>query len=330
MLRLEAITKTFGERAGAFDVDLEVRRGEIVALLGASGSGKTTILNVVAGVLLADSGRIRLDDVEITKEPPQARRLGYVFQDFALWPHLTVAEHVALVAPPGLDRAALLERVGLTALAGRKPHALSGGQRQRVALARALAAGPKIVLLDEPYSALDPVLREELRLEVAQFIRAADVGALHVTHDPDEAMSVADRIAVMDHGRIVQFGPAREVYHHPASIAAARAFGRVAFLRANVTSGTAYVDGSRWPIADRSLDGRAVLAIRHEDLVLSEEGAQGTIVGRFLARDGAYVRVRYAEGDVVAATDGTVGAKIRLAPAEALTAFAAVEEGRGA
>jgi iron(III) transport system ATP-binding protein len=325
MLRLEAITKAYGERAGAFDVDLEVNPGEIVALLGASGSGKTTLLNAIAGVLLPDRGRIWIDDREITRAPPQARRLGYVFQDFALWPHLTVREHVALVASPEFDRSGLLERLGLSALAARKPHALSGGQRQRVALARALAAEPKIVLLDEPYSALDPVLREDLRVEVAQFIRDAGVGALHVTHDPDEALSVADRIAVMEGGRIVQFGPAHDVYRRPASVAAARAFGRVAFLRANVGSGFAHVNGSRWPIGDRSLEGPAILAIRHDELAISDAGAEGTIVARFTVRDGAYVRVRYPEGDVVAAIDGAPGANIRLAPANALAAFADVE-----
>jgi iron(III) transport system ATP-binding protein len=322
MLRIEAISKAYGERAGAFDVDLDVNAGEIVALLGASGSGKTTLLNVIAGVSHPDRGRMWIDGREITRVPPQSRRLGYVFQDFALWPHLTVREHVALVAPPGFDQAGLLERVGLAALAARKPQALSGGQRQRVALARALAAEPKIVLLDEPYSALDPVLREELRVEIAQFIRDAGVGALHVTHDPDEALSVADRIAVMDGGRIVQFGPAHDVYRHPNSIAAARAFGRVALLNATAGSGFAHVNGTRWPIADRALDGRATLAIRHDELGVSDTGAEGTIVARFNVRDGAYIRVRYPEGEVVAAMDGELGARIRLAPANPVAAFA--------
>jgi iron(III) transport system ATP-binding protein len=325
MLRLEAIGKAYGERAGAFDVDLDVQPGEIVALLGASGSGKTTLLNVIAGVAHADRGRIWIDGREITHAPPQARRLGYVFQDFALWPHLTVREHVALVASPGFDSMGLLERVGLAALATRKPQALSGGQRQRVALARALAADPKIVLLDEPYSALDPVLREELRVEIAQFIRDAGVGALHVTHDPDEALSVADRIAVMDGGRIVQFGPTREVYRHPASVAAARAFGRVALVRASVSAGFAQISGSRWPVADRSLEGPATLAIRHDELLVSDSGAEGTIVARFTVRDGSYIRVRYPEGDVVAALDGVPGTSIRLAPPAEVAAFATTE-----
>jgi iron(III) transport system ATP-binding protein len=306
-------------------VDLDVNRGEIVALLGASGSGKTTLLNVIAGVSHPDRGRIWIDDREITRAAPQARRLGYVFQDFALWPHLTVREHVALVAAPGFDQSGLLERVGLAALAARKPHALSGGQRQRVALARALAAEPKIVLLDEPYSALDPVLREELRVEVAQFIRDAGVGALHVTHDPDEALSVADRIAVMEAGRIVQFGAARDVYRHPASVAAARAFGRVALMRATVRSGFAHINGSRWPVADGSLEGPAILAIRHDDLVVSDSGAEGTIVGRYTVRDGTHIRVRYPEGEVVAVLDGAPGTHIRLAPANPVAAFARVE-----
>jgi iron(III) transport system ATP-binding protein len=163
-------------------------------------------------------------------------------------------------------------------------------------------------------------LREELRVEVAQFIRDAGVGALHVTHDPDEALSVADRIAVMEGGRIVQFGRAHDVYRHPSSVAAARAFGRVATVR----SGFARIGGSRWPIADRSLEGPAILAIRHDDLAVSDSGAEGTIVARFTVRDGAYVRVRYPEGDVVAELDGALGTHIRLAPAHAVAAFADV------
>lgn len=325
MLRLESVTKAFSERAGAFDVDLRIERGEIVALLGASGSGKTTLLNVIAGVFQPDRGSIWIDDREITGASLQARRLGYVFQDFALWPHLRVREHVTLVASPGFNTARLLERLGLEPLAERKPAALSGGQRQRVALARALAAQPQIVLLDEPYSALDPVLREELRVEVAQLIREAGVGALHVTHDPDEALSVADRIAVMERGRIVQTGPAREVYLHPNSPAAARAFGRVAFLTAEVAAGFAHVDGARWPITDRSLVGRALLAVRHDDLVVSASGAEGTVVGGVAARDGVYLRVRFSSGELFAGVEGELGAKIRLAPSHALAAFAPSE-----
>ncbi|MDW8358893.1 ABC transporter ATP-binding protein [Thermus sp.] len=232
MVRLEGLSKRYPQGGGVEGVDLEVGEGEVLVLLGASGSGKTTLLHLVAGLLLPDRGRVYLGGKEVTHLPPERRQVGYVFQDQALWPHLTALEHLLLVMPrPDRKEAlALLERVGLLDHAGKRPGELSGGQRQRVGLARALARRPKVLLLDEPYSALDPVLREELRLEVRVLLKEMGTTALHVTHDPEEAMLLADRVGVMAEGRLLQVGSPEEVYEAPGSLAAFLALGRANLL----------------------------------------------------------------------------------------------------
>ncbi|WP_038044117.1 ABC transporter ATP-binding protein [Thermus tengchongensis] len=233
MVRLEGVAKRFPGGGGVLGVDLEVGEGEVFVLLGASGSGKTTLLHLVAGLHLPDAGRVFLGGKEVTHLPPERRQVGYVFQDQALWPHLTALDHLLLVMPrPDRKEAlGLLERVGLLDHAHKRPHQLSGGQRQRVALARALARRPQVLLLDEPYSALDPVLREELRLEVRTLLKEQGTTALHVTHDPEEAMLLADRVGVMSQGRLLQVGSPKEVYLHPNSLESFLAFGRANLLR---------------------------------------------------------------------------------------------------
>ncbi|MFD3004570.1 ABC transporter ATP-binding protein [Thermus tengchongensis] len=233
MVRLEGVAKRFPGGGGVLGVDLEVGEGEVFVLLGASGSGKTTLLHLVAGLHLPDAGRVFLGGKEVTHLPPERRQVGYVFQDQALWPHLTALDHLLLVMPrPDRKEAlGLLERVGLLDHAHKRPHQLSGGQRQRVALVRALARRPQVLLLDEPYSALDPVLREELRLEVRTLLKEQGITALHVTHDPEEAMLLADRVGVMSQGRLLQVGSPKEVYLHPNSLESFLAFGRANLLR---------------------------------------------------------------------------------------------------
>ncbi|TFU14323.1 ABC transporter ATP-binding protein [Thermus tengchongensis] len=233
MVRLEGVAKRFPGGGGVLGVDLEVGEGEVFVLLGASGSGKTTLLHLVAGLHLPDAGRVFLGGKEVTHLPPERRQVGYVFQDQALWPHLTALDHLLLVMPrPDRKEAlGLLERVGLLDHAHKRPHQLSGGQRQRVALVRALARRPQVLLLDEPYSALDPVLREELRLEVRTLLKEQGTTALHVTHDPEEAMLLADRVGVMSQGRLLQVGSPKEVYLHPNSLESFLAFGRANLLR---------------------------------------------------------------------------------------------------
>lgn len=248
-LQLTQLGASFGwgaaRRSVLTDINLSVQPGEIVALLGASGSGKTTLLRIVAGILPPAAGQVWLAGQDATHWPPERRGLGYLFQDYALWPHLSVLQHLELLgAAAPLE---LLERVGLAQYAQVGPDQLSGGQRQRVALARALCRQPTLVLLDEPYSALDPVLREDLRGEVAALLREQGQAALHITHDPDEALSVADRVVVLGAGSVLDDGPPERVYHAPTSLGSAQALGRLNVLPAHLLEpGQAGVVAFRW------------------------------------------------------------------------------------
>ena len=226
-LVLDRLSKRYGTGAPAVDaVSLEVARGECIALLGPSGCGKTTTLRLVAGFVTPDAGRILLEGRSIGAEPPHRRRIGMVFQSYALFPHLTVAGNVAfgleMQAVPTAERRArvteVLAMVGLDALAGRYPAQLSGGQQQRVALARALVTRPSLLLLDEPLSNLDATLRVEMREEIGRLRRAAGITTLFVTHDQEEALALADRIAVMHQGRIVECATPQELSEHPRHV----------------------------------------------------------------------------------------------------------------
>ncbi len=202
-----------------------MRAGEFVALLGPSGCGKTTLLRIVAGLLAADRGRVTLDGADITRVPAHKRNVGVVFQSYALFPHLTVAENVAFGlkahGTPAGEIAGIVARVlalvRLTDYAARAIGALSGGQQQRIAVARALAVKPKLLLLDEPLSALDRKLRETMRIELGHLLRDLGITAIFVTHDQDEALVMSDRIAVMNHGRLEQFDTPAAIYAHPAT-----------------------------------------------------------------------------------------------------------------
>ena len=222
---LVGVRKTYGEVVAVDGVDLEIGRGEFFTMLGPSGSGKTTTLRLVAGFERPDAGRVELRGVDITGEPPFARDVNTVFQDYALFPHMSVAENVAY----GLrirrvrrrDRqervAEALELVRLTGFEGRRPSQLSGGQRQRVALARAIVNRPQVLLLDEPLGALDFKLRPEMQIELKRIQRELGMAFLYVTHDQEEALTLSDRLAVFNRGRIEQVGPPAEVYEHPAT-----------------------------------------------------------------------------------------------------------------
>lgn len=321
MLRLEYVSKNFG-KAGVFEVTLELAPGEIMAVLGASGSGKTTLLNLVAGLLKPDTGRIFLGPDEVTHQPPEQRGLAYVFQDHALWPHLSALEHLLLVMKKPNREAAhqLLERVGLAGLDARKPHQLSGGQKQRVALARALAAKPRLLLLDEPYSALDPVLREELRLEVASLLRAEEVSALHVTHDPDEALAVADRVVVMEGGRIVQVDTPSKVYTRPQTLSAARAFGRLNLLPIQVEKGHVQIDGQAWKVEGLE-HGLGLLAFRYEDLQPGPQGLLARVLVVYGGRGERLCRVDLGVGEALVKLKAEPGEEVYLAPVGTLRVF---------
>ncbi len=231
------VRKAFGDKVALDDVSLTIEPGSFVVLLGPSGSGKTTLLRCLAGIERPTRGEIAIDERVVvgpsTFVAPEKRGLAMVFQDYALWPHLTVARNVAFPlqssARTKQERAArvedLLERVGIAHLSERFPNQLSGGEQQRVALARALAADVGLILFDEPLSNLDADRREQLRLEIATLTRAAGATALYITHDQSEALALADRVGVLNQGRLVQFGTPEDVYRRPASAFVARFTG---------------------------------------------------------------------------------------------------------
>ncbi len=251
---VEGLSKAYGERVVLDGVSIDVQPGSLTAILGASGSGKTTLLRLIAGFERADAGTIRLADHEVEGPrgfvPPERRRIGYLPQDGALFPHLNVAANVAF----GLrtwalrrDRAALerrvaelLELVGLVGFERRATQRLSGGERQRVALARALAARPELVLLDEPFSALDVELRTSMRREVVDVLAKAGATAILVTHDQDEALSIAARVAVLQHGRIVQYDEPSALYRRPVNGEVARFVGHGNLLLGRLEDGVVH------------------------------------------------------------------------------------------
>jgi len=224
-LRLQGIRKSYGPVIAVDGVDLEVREGEFFTLLGPSGSGKTTLLRLIAGFERPDSGRIELGGRDVTSLPPYARETNTVFQDYALFPHMTVGDNIGYgLRVKGVPRAErrdrvkrALQMVRLSGLESRRPNQLSGGQRQRVALARAVINEPEVMLLDEPLGALDLKLRQDMQLELKRIQKEVGITFVYVTHDQEEALTMSDRMAVMSNGRIEQTGPPVEVYERPAT-----------------------------------------------------------------------------------------------------------------
>jgi putrescine transport system ATP-binding protein len=241
---LDGVGKTYGDFTAVGSVSLAIHKGEMFALVGASGCGKTTLLRMLAGFVTPSSGRITIDGVDMTDVPPYDRPVNMMFQSYALFPHMTVAENVGyglrrldLDAATRTQRVAeALEMVQLGALGKRKPHQLSGGQRQRVALARALIRRPKVLLLDEPLSALDKKLRESTQFELMDLQYEVGITFIVVTHDQDEAMALASRIAVMDRGAVVQVGTPAEVYEFPKTRFVADFFGTANLLEGTVAA----------------------------------------------------------------------------------------------
>jgi iron(III) transport system ATP-binding protein len=306
---LRGVSKSFGALRAVREVSLEIERGELMAVLGPSGCGKTTLLRTIAGFERPDAGSVVVGDEVVAGSgrfvPPERRRIGMVFQDYALFPHLTVRANVAfgLAARPRDERDPVtlrtLELVGLQHKADRYPDELSGGERQRVALARAMAPGPALVLLDEPFSSLDASLRAGLRREVELILRDAEATALLVTHDQEEALSLADRLAVMREGRIVQVGAPEEVYVRPASRWAAQFVGEV-----NVLSGVAHGRGVETELGVFDLrapaSGSVHVAVRPEQLELraDHDGNAEVVAREFRGHDVLY-RLRHEAGRVV-------------------------------
>ncbi len=284
-LELAHISKSWGRLAALADISLQVQRGTFLSLLGPSGCGKTTLLRVIAGTLAPDGGRVVVDGTDVTRLPTYRRNMGMVFQSFALFPHLSVADNVAFPLqvrgrPRSEQRARVsevLRMVHLDAFADRFPRELSGGQQQRVGLARAIVYQPKILLLDEPLSNLDASLREEMRLEISQVTRQLGITAIYVTHDQQEALALSDAIAVMNHGHIVQLGSPEEIYRTPAGEFVARFIGYANSIPVQVEGGRARLeaDGSVLEIPRVTLAGAAVAFIHASAVELGPAESSG-------------------------------------------------------
>jgi iron(III) transport system ATP-binding protein len=277
-LTIRGVTKSFADTPVLRGVDLDVPSGSLTAVLGPSGCGKTTLLRLVAGFAAPDAGTIAFDDRVVCGPghvtPPQRRRVGYVPQEGALFPHLTVADNITFGLPRRARRARqrvgeLLDLVGLEgSCADRFPHQLSGGQQQRVALARALAPEPALVLLDEPFASLDAGLREGTRHAVLEALRATGATAVLVTHDQAEALSMADQVAVLRDGRVVQAGPPKAVYESPSDLGVASFVGEAMVLPARVTGGKAECALGTIAVLSACPDGSAQVLIRPEQVRL--------------------------------------------------------------
>jgi putative spermidine/putrescine transport system ATP-binding protein len=279
---LEDVAKHYGPNVAVENMTLRIKSGELVALLGPSGCGKTTTLRMVGGFVDVTSGRINVGGRDITGLPPNQRNMGFVFQSYALFPHMTVAENVAFglemrrLAKPDIEQKVrrALARVRLEALAGRLPKQLSGGQQQRVALARALVIEPDVLLLDEPLSNLDATLRQEMKIEIRQLQQSLGLTTIFVTHDQDEAMSTADRMVLMRQGRIEQIGTPDAIFNTPASCFTAEFMGIPNLIPGRMTGRETFMSdgGAVFAIGDRNrLVGPCVLALRPETIAISTE-----------------------------------------------------------
>ena len=301
-LRVRGLTKRFGAAAALDDIDLEVEAGGFTCLIGPSGCGKTTLLRLVAGLETQSAGAIEIEGRDVSDRPPAERGVGMVFQSYALFPNLSVAQNVTYglrraSAGQRRDRAeALLATVGMAGFGARLPRQLSGGQQQRVAIARALATEPRILLLDEPLSALDPLIRERLRGELKALQQRLGVTTVMVTHDQAEALAIADRIAVMRAGRIVQAGTPEEIYHRPATAFVAGFVGAANLIAAEVAGpGTVRLWGKAPVSAEvngHAEGARVTAIIRPEAVRLAKDGEPclpAAVVGRTFT--GAIVRV---------------------------------------
>jgi ABC-type Fe3+/spermidine/putrescine transport system ATPase subunit len=299
-LALSGITKRFGDHVAVDNLTIEIPAGELLALIGASGSGKTTTLRIAAGYESPDSGSVMLGGKDITQFAPQKREFGMVFQHYALFPHMNVAQNVAfglearrVPRAARLDKARVaLQSVGLGGADARPVQSLSGGEQQRVALARALVINPRALLLDEPLSNLDPTLRESTREELRAVLHRAGVPALFVTHDQEDAFAIADRIALIERGHLLQTGTPEELYDRPASLAVARFMGRSTILPAEdrgdrgalTIGGVERTFGVSRPGSLGGAIANAHVILRPDALEVEQPGAQGAWNGRVVSR----------------------------------------------
>lgn len=300
-ISIRSVEKTFGRYPALNGVSLEIADGELLALLGPSGSGKTTLLRVIAGLEFPDKGQVLYGDQDMTFAGAADRRVGFVFQQYALFRHMTVAKNIAFgldvrkgAAKPSSQQVTdrvdeLLRLVELEGLGKRYPAQLSGGQRQRVALARALAVSPSVLLLDEPFGALDATVRKSLRKELRRIHDATGVTTIFVTHDQEEALELADRVAILNKGEIEQVGPPEEVHDDPAGPFVAGFVGEANRFEGEVRGGRFLGAGLDLP-AHSVQDGKAVAFVRPHELVLAAQG-QFAITANHISPQGAIIRV---------------------------------------
>ena len=316
-LALERITRRFGEHVAVNDVSFEVPAGELLALIGASGSGKTTTLRITAGYEVPDSGRVLFDGRDITALPPQKRDFGMVFQHYALFPHMSVESNVAFGLEargvPKRERSAkaraALESVGLGSAGPRSIQSLSGGEQQRVALARALVIEPRVLLMDEPLSNLDPTLRQSTRDELRAMLHRVGVPALFVTHDQEDAFAIADRIALIRKGKLLQLGTPEDLHDRPASMGVATFIGRSTMLPVEITGPdriAVTVGGVRRELTSTSPDGKPVtsprVVLRPDALEIAGESSDawsGTILNRRFTGGSVVYLVRMSDGVIL-------------------------------
>jgi spermidine/putrescine transport system ATP-binding protein len=313
LLEIRGLSKSFGEHAALTDIALDVEQGEFIAVLGPSGCGKTTLLRCIAGFLKADAGTIRIAGADVTGLPPYRRPLNTVFQNYALFPHMSVTDNVAYgPRRRGVPRAqareraaAALELVGLSGFGDRYPAQLSGGQQQRVALGRAIVNEPKLLLLDEPLSALDLKLRKRMQIELKHLQEKLGIAFVFVTHDQEEALTMADRVVVMNHGCIEQLGRGQDIYRAPKTRFVADFIGEANLLqgkalddgRLSLVSGGVVLSGLALPCA-----GDIVAVLRPEHIVLLEHPGDGYASVPAVVEDvihiGSHVLVTLRSGDV--------------------------------
>ncbi len=311
-LKFSGVSKAFGQVVALDDFDLTLQQGELVTLLGPSGCGKTTALRIAAGFERPNSGSVFVKDKDVTSLPAHTRNMGMVFQNYSLFPHMTVAENVGFgLRVRGVDAAErdmlvveAVSRVRLAGLEGRYPHQLSGGQQQRVALARALVFQPEVLLLDEPLSALDAKVREELRDEIRTLQRDAGIGAIFVTHDQDEALNISDRVCVMKDGKIQQIGSPRDIYLRPVNGFVARFIGAMNVIDIQFSpQNKPLIAGVE---LDSSITGQvgsvAQILVRPDAVSLCQRGTSGsidgTVVGEHFSGATTILRIRLDRAEV--------------------------------
>ena len=319
-VRVENVRKTYGKVEALKGVSLGFKSGGLTAILGPSGCGKTTLLRSIAGFIQVDAGRIFFDQEEVTALPPQRRGTAMVFQNYALWPHMTIFENVAyglrLQRVPAADirrrvlKVLQLVEIGnLADVESRKPSALSGGQQQRVALARALVVEPKVLLMDEPLSNLDAKVRQRLRAELRQLQKQVGITAIYVTHDQEEALALADTVVLMDQGTIVQTGTPQEIYLKPATAFAAEFLGVSNQLEGEVREGRLIVAGQSLPYTG-AVRGHATVIFRASDVQMEEPSTPhrpGTVSLNGVLEESLFLGAHYRHyirlGDAVVMAD---------------------------